>query len=258
MNTPKPRMVCRFSCGAASAVATKLAIAQYGETHEIRIINAFIVEEHEDNRRFLADCEEWFALPITVLRDEKYGASALEVFRRKRYMAGRGGAPCSKALKRDVLDAYCRADDVMVLGYTVEEQDRYDRFLDANNSVRVVAPLIERGLSKADCLAMIGRAGIELPITYRLGFNNANCIGCVKGGEGYMNKIRREFPIQFERLAAIQESIGPGAYLFRNRKTGERFSLRDLPPSAGRHSEILPDCGVSCELAEAELTGAQA
>lgn len=250
----KPRMICRFSCGAASAVATKLAIAQFSSTHEIHIINAFIVEEHEDNRRFLADCEAWFGQPVTVLRDEKYGASAIEVFRRKRYMAGRTGAPCSKVLKRDVLDAYCRADDVMVLGYTAEEQARYDRFLDSNNAAIVQAPLIDRGLTKADCLAMVERAGIVLPLMYRLGFNNANCIGCVKGGEGYMNKVRREFPIQFERLAEVQELIGPSAYLFRDRKTGKRFSLRELSPTAGRHTELLPDCGVVCELAEAEFT----
>ena len=61
------RIVCHFSCGAASAVATKLALGLYG-AGEIVIYNAFIEEEHEDNRRFLADCEKWFGHPITVLR----------------------------------------------------------------------------------------------------------------------------------------------------------------------------------------------
>ena len=65
-----PRVVCQFSCGAASAVATKLALAQYGETNEVEIINAFIAEEDDDNRRFLADCERWFGRTVTVLRDE--------------------------------------------------------------------------------------------------------------------------------------------------------------------------------------------
>ena len=48
------RMVCRFSCGAASAVATKLILAAY-PPEDVVIVNAFIKEEHEDNRRFLAD-----------------------------------------------------------------------------------------------------------------------------------------------------------------------------------------------------------
>ena len=66
------RIVCQFSCGAASAVATKLALAEYGE--RCAIVNAFIVNEHEDNRRFLADCERWFGVPVTVLRDGRKDA----------------------------------------------------------------------------------------------------------------------------------------------------------------------------------------
>ena len=62
------RIVCQFSCGAASAVATKLAIAQYSATHDVQIINAFLLEEHEDNRRFAVDCEAWFGRPITGRR----------------------------------------------------------------------------------------------------------------------------------------------------------------------------------------------
>lgn len=78
------RIVCHFSCGAASAVATKLAIAEHGKENLV-IYNAFIVEEDSDNRRFLADCEKWFGHPVTVLRDEKYGASAHNVWKQRRY-----------------------------------------------------------------------------------------------------------------------------------------------------------------------------
>jgi hypothetical protein len=45
MNTI-PRLVCWYSCGAASAVATKLAIAQYGLTHDIVIARCVVREEH--------------------------------------------------------------------------------------------------------------------------------------------------------------------------------------------------------------------
>lgn len=251
----EPRIVCQFSCGAASAVATKLILAQYGETRDVQIVNAFIHEEHEDNRRFLADCEKWFGRPITVLRDEKYGASAIEVFRRKRYLKGMRGAPCSKTLKRDLLDNFRHPSDAIVLGYTIDEQSRYDDFIDRNNDLQVLVPLIERGLTKGDCLGMLVRAGIEMPLMYRLGYDNANCIGCVKGGAGYWNKIRRDFPERFEEIAAIEESIGPSAYLFRDRATNERFSLRQLPPDAGRHDEPLPSCSFFCEIAVQEFTG---
>lgn len=252
------RYVCQFSCGAASAVATKLTLTRFGHSHDVPIINAFIAEEHPDNRRFLRDCEVWFGREIVVLRDEKFGASAREVFRRKRYTKGMAGAPCSRALKRDVLDDWGNPGDIMVLGYTADEQDRLDRFIDANNERRVYAPLIESGLGKEDVLAIVQRAGIELPLMYRLGYHNANCIGCVKGGAGYWNKIRRDFPDDFEEMAAIEESIGPGARLLRHRSgplKGQRFYLRELPPDAGRYQdEQSIECGASCELVEQELS----
>lgn len=246
------RIVCQFSCGAASAVATKLALAKYGATHDVQIVNAFIVQEHEDNRRFLTDCEKWFGQTVTVLRDEKYGASTIEIFRRKQFMKTRFGAACTTELKRKLLDKWKQPGDVMVFGFTTEEVDRLENFRDRNPDRPVLAPLIDAGLGKTDCKAMIERAGIELPLMYRMGYDNANCIGCVKGGEGYFRAIREDFPEQFEELAAVQESIGEGAFLFRNRATGERYSLRDIPHGPVRRNEALPACSFFCEIAEME------
>ena len=250
--TINPRIVCQFSCGATSAVATKLALAQYAG-REIIIVNAFIKEEDDDNRRFAADCERWFGHPITVLSDTKYGASVDEIWRRKQFMKGLHGAPCSMELKRKLLATVQRQGDVIVLGFDAGEQDRYEDLVDRNPERVFVVPLIERGLMKADCLAMVQRAGIELPLMYRQGFENANCPGCPKGGEGYWNRIRVVRPKRFAEVMAIQESIGDGAYFFRNRKTGERFGLKDLRPNAGRHNEPAPSCSFFCEFAEAEL-----
>jgi hypothetical protein len=253
MSSEKPRIVCQFSCGAASAVATKLALADYGSTHDVQIINAFLANEHEDNRRFLTDCEGWFGAPITVLCDTKYGANIIEVFRRERFMMSRQGAPCTRILKRRLMDAWKRPGDVMVFGYTVEEADRLDDFRERNPDRPVVAPLIERGLGKDDCKAMIQRAGIELPVMYRLGYDNANCIGCVKGGEGYFRAIREDFPEQFQLLCQVQDLLGPGSYLHRNRTTNERFSLRDLGEGTVRRNEKIPACSFFCEIAEADI-----
>lgn len=247
----KRRVVAQFSCGAASAVATKLAIREYGD--RVVIVNAFIAEELEDNRRFAADCERWFGLPITVLRDTKYGASVDEVWRRERYMKGRHGAPCSSLLKRRVLDAFRKPDDAIVFGYTAEEADRLDDFRGRNPELTILAPLVERQITKGECLALVEKAGIQLPSMYALGFENANCPGCPKGGEGYWNRIRVVFPEVFQQRMARQEDIGPGAYFFRNRKTGERFGLKDLAPNAGRHNEPAPSCGFFCDALSEEL-----
>lgn len=46
------RYVCQFSCGAASAIAAKIVLSE-GHPNTI-IVNAYVEEEHKDNRRFLA------------------------------------------------------------------------------------------------------------------------------------------------------------------------------------------------------------
>ncbi|OYP99306.1 hypothetical protein [Pseudomonas mandelii] len=247
------RIVCQFSCGAASAVATKLALAQYSATHDVQIINAFLANEHEDNRRFLQDCQKWFGQEVVQLRDEKYGADIIQVFRRERFMKGRNGAPCTKLLKRRLLDAWKQPGDVMVFGYTAEEVDRLEDFHDRNPDRPVIAPLIDAGLGKDDCKAMVERAGIELPLMYRLGYDNANCIGCVKGGEGYFRAIREDFPAKFEELCLVQDDLGEGSYLFRDRTTNVCFSLRDLGDGPVRRNEKIPSCSFFCEMAEADI-----
>lgn len=249
------RIVCQFSCGAASAVATKLAIAKYSGTHDVRIINAFLKEEHADNRRFAADCEQWFGHAVTNLRDEKYGASIIQVFRRVQYMKGPKGAPCSRALKRKVLDAWKQPGDIMVFGYTMEEADRLEDFRERNPELAVFAPLIDAGLSKEDCKAMVERAGIVLPLMYLMGYDNANCIGCVKGGEGYWRAIREDFPESFEAICLLQDEIGEGSWFLRYRSgplKEQRFPLRDLPLGPIVRNEALPSCSFFCELAEME------
>lgn len=253
------RLVYQFSCGAASAVATKIGLRDYGSETAI-IVNAFIEQEHADNRRFLADCERWFGRSIMVLRDEKYGASTHTVWNRKRYMKGRYGAPCSLELKRKLLAKIALLDDENVVGFTKEEEDRLDDLRENFPTINWKAPLIERGLSKADCLAIVDRAGIALPAMYQKGYDNANCIGCPKGGQSYWQAIREDFPEQFVQIGAIQQDIGAGAYFLRFRsgpRKGERMSLADLPPGRGNMAEEASfSCSFFCEMAEQTIQGA--
>lgn len=244
------RIVAQFSCGAASAVATKLALAEHGD--RVVILNAFLANEHPDNRRFLADCERWFGRQVTVLRDERDGADVIRLFRRRQFIKGFGGAICSAQLKRRLLDEWKQPGDVMVFGYTAEEADRLDDFRERYPDRPALAPLIERGLTKADCKAMVERAGIVLPLMYSLGYDNANCIGCVKGGEAYWRAIRSDFPVQFEAMAEVERELGDSAYLFRDRKTERRFPLTELGDGPVRRNDDLAGCSFFCEQAEQE------
>jgi PP-loop superfamily ATP-utilizing enzyme len=239
------RIVCWFSCGAASAVATKLAIAENAGKLPLVIAYTEVMEEHSDNKRFLAECEKWFGQNIVILGNDYYKRSIYETFKTSA-MNIRGAAPCTRVLKKQVRERYEQVGDRQVFGYTAEEQQRYDRFIDANNEVDVWVPLIEKGLNKVDCLAMLQNAGIELPQMYKLGYLNNNCIGCVKGGMGYWNKIRVDFPEQFDRMAKLER--------FKKQTIFKDRYLDELKPTDGNYPQE-PDieCSIFCQMAEQDI-----
>jgi len=239
------RVVSWFSCGAASAVATVLAAVQ----HEgVEAVYCRVVEEHPDNLRFLDDFSNCFGIPVKIIINEKYQGSAINTFKSRRYIKDqKGGAPCTFSLKKEMRRSYQLPNDVQVFGYTSEEQDRANRFLDANNDVNEWFPLLENNLTKQDCLYLVKSAGIELPMMYRLGYNNNNCIGCVKGGMGYWNKIRRDFPDRFNEMAKVERMIG---FAINKDRKGMVF-LDDLSPTKGHAMKDMPtDCGFTCEVSK--------
>jgi 3'-phosphoadenosine 5'-phosphosulfate sulfotransferase (PAPS reductase)/FAD synthetase len=244
--TEESRVVCWFSCGDASAVATKLAIEKYGD----RVVVAYTdpKAEHPDNARFLADCSRWFDREIIVLASRRYH-DPYDVMRVERYIVGPDGAHCTGAMKRELRFTFQRPDDIQVFGFTSEEVARADRFRQQNFEVHLETPLIDAGLSKEDCHRLIAAAGIEIPAMYRLGFLNNNCIGCPKGGMGYWNMIRRHFPARFAEMAALERDIG--ATCIRTKEEGRVF-LDQLDPNRGNIlAERDFDCSIVCEGQEA-------
>lgn len=243
------RIVCWYSCGAASAVAAKLAIDKYKDSgNEIVVAYTEIEEEHPDNKRFLRECETWFDRPILLLRNENYSASIYEVFGKTKYLVGPAGAACTRLLKKEVRKRFEKPEDIHIFGFTVEERERAERFLDQNN-VRAEFPLIENNLTKQDCFEVVAGRGILLPMMYRLGYKNNNCIGCVKGGSGYWNKIRRDFPETFARMAKQERILGRTICKYK----GERIYLDEMPDNIGRYeTEKEVQCGILCELTEGE------
>lgn len=248
------RIVCWFSCGAASAVATKLTLAQFAG-QEIVVARCIVREEHPDNDRFAADCERWFGVPIVNLMNEEYDGSIFNVFERRQYISGIHGAPCTLLLKKLVRQRFQTPADRHVFGYTAEEQGRWDDFLDANN-INAFAPLIDAGVTHADCLGMVERAGIVLPTMYKLGFHHNNCIACGKAtGQGYWNKIRIHFPPQFKNMGEVSRRLG--VKLVETHENGKkgRIFLDELQPGTGNYAdEPEIQCGIFCEMAEREYS----
>jgi hypothetical protein len=239
------RIVCWFSCGAASAIATKIAIEENAGKLPLVIAYTEVLEEHPDNRRFLTECEQWFGQEILILGNDRYKRSIFETFKTSA-MNIKGSAPCTQKLKKQVRQKFEHVHDRQVFGYTAEEETRVGKFLDANANVNLWVPLIDRGLMKEDCLAMLKNAKIELPAMYKLGYHNNNCIGCVKGGMGYWNKIKVDFPEAFDRMAKLER--------FKNQTVLKDRFLDELQPSDGNYpEEPKVECSIFCQLTEQDL-----
>ena len=234
------RVVSWFSCGAASAVATFLAAIKYGE---IEAVYCRVVEEHEDNLRFLDDFTRVTGIPVKVIMDEQHEGSIYKVFMKRRFIKNEHGAPCTMILKKDMRKSYQRPGDIQVFGYTIEEQDRADRFIDGNNDVTEDFILIDNGLSKQDCYSHLLRLGLKLPVMYSLGYSNNNCVGCVKGGMGYWNKIKVDFPIHFQRISDLER--------LKNQSVLKDRFLDELKTTDGNYPEEPKlECSIFCQMAE--------
>ena len=239
-----------FSCGAASAIALQEAICLYGDTCTVRAINTPIAEEHPDNRRFCDDVASWLGINIETAINPKYPeSSAVEVWRKRKAMsfAKKGAAPCTTHLKKEAR-YYWEANnhaDWHVLGFTAEERDRHDKFVLTERS-NLLPVLIDANLSKADCAQRLVEAGVRLPEVYRMGFPNANCIGCVKAtSPTYWNHVRTVAPEVFDERARQSRELGVRLVRVKN----ERVFLDELDPAArgAPLKSIQHECGIFCE-----------
>ena len=240
------KILAWFSCGITSAVACKIAINQYSDQVEPWYFE--IDSAHSDNERFIADCEKWYGMKINRARSEKY-RDQFDVIEKTRYINGPSGARCTRELKKEVrLKIEQSGFDSQVFGfeYDKKEINRAIRFKEQHPHTRPSFPLIDAKLTKEMCADILLNVGIELPAMYYEGFHNNNCIGCVKGGQGYWDLIREKHQEQFLKMAKLEREIG--------RSCINGVFLDELPQNAGRHGPpILPDCGTFCEIEFADL-----
>ena len=243
-------VLCWFSCGITSAVACKKAIDKY---ENVQIYYMEIDSAHDDNERFILDCEKWYGQKIHRIRSHKY-KDQFDVIEKTRYVNGPDGARCTLELKKNVrfeLEDRMKPDlfdpdkprfSNQVHGYEwkISEITRAIDYMMDFPYTNALFPLIEDRLTKENCAQILLDAGIDLPIMYLLGYNNNNCVGCVKGGKGYWNKIRIDFPKVFAAMAILERKIG--------RSCIKGCFLDELNPEDGKTpTPIIPNCSVVCD-----------
>ena len=229
-----------FSAGCSSFIASYLMRDSLDE-----IIYFDIANQHQDSMRFVRDAERLLGKDVTILRSDRY-SSVDDVIEKRRYINGPAGACCTFELKKRVRQDWETRNGIghtYVWGYDRDEKKRAERVEYAMPESHHIFPLIDYELSKADCHAMCEDLGIKRPAMYDLGYPNNNCIGCVKGGMGYWNKIRHDFPDVFERRARQEREIGHSCI--------KGVFLDELEPTRGNMNiEIFPECSMACMIAE--------
>lgn len=228
--------VCWFSAGVSSFIAGYLVRDSVDE-----FIYTHIDNQHPDTLRFVKDCENVLGRPVTILQSPyKTVDNVIETFR---FVNSRHGAKCTEILKKRVRKEweYGKKDLTYVWGFDYNERHRAEGTLQAMPKQKHIFPLIDRMLTKEEAHGMLAQLKIKRPAMYDLGYRNNNCIGCVKGGMGYWNKIRVDFPEVFALRAGQEREIGHtcinGVY------------LDELDPEAGRiEDEISEECSLICQI----------
>jgi PP-loop superfamily ATP-utilizing enzyme len=238
-----------FSSGAASAVAAKLTVEQYGNRCDVHLVNNPVREEDPDNLRFLRDIETWIGVEVEFAVNADYpSSSAVDVWDRRGGMVFPHGAPCTVSLKKHARQQWeaVNKPDWHVLGFHAGERRRHEQFI-LTERANVLPVLIDAGLTKEDCFAILRAEGIVLPRVYSEGFPNANCIGCVKAtSPTYWNHVRQQRPAIFAERAEQSRRLGVKLVRYR----GRRIYLDELPPDArGRPMKSMKavECGLFCE-----------
>lgn len=261
-------VICWWSGGVTSAVACKLMIDSVG-VENVLVVFLDTKNEHPSTYEFLKQCEKWYGAEIMRASSGKY-RSIEEVWIANNSLNVANGAICSTRLKRDVRIALQKKIpfSYQVFGFDIDEIGRAKAMRLNNSDAMPVFPLINELYSKKDCISYIQQANdmftkIDIPEPYKLGYNNNNCFqtGCVQGGVGYWQKMKREFPGKFNKMAYIEHLLTnrKGSPVTMLKVTSKGVSelvflkphsnyphIKDISMLKGREPKPLMDCNGFC------------
>jgi len=209
----KKNVICWWSGGITSAVACKVAIDLFG-IDRCRVVMIDTFNEHPDTYRFKEDCSKWYGKQIEVITDiGKQYENIQDVWRKHKSLNVATGAICSTQLKRRVREKWQETIDYdyQVFGFEFDKKEfNRAKSLEMNHpKAKSIYPLLMFGYDKDKCIEIVQEAGIEIPIMYKMGFRNNNCFGtgCVQGGIGYWQKMKRDFPDKFNEMADMEHEL---------------------------------------------------
>lgn len=219
---------------ASTMMLPERVIERYGRDNTV-LVMARLPNEDPDVWRLCDAVEARLGLPIQYIGLDM---TPWDIFFRERMMGSSRVDPCSKKLKREVLDRWVRnhypgADVVRHVGITYDEVDRFIRFRAAfeRQGVRAEAllandPTLTRAWLMTECERRYG----FVPRLYRWGFGHNNCGGaCVKAGHKEWARLLYWLPDVYgwweSNEARFRREISTTATILRDRRGGTTAPL---------------------------------
>lgn len=226
--------VCWLSAGVSSFIAGYLMRKQIDHFIYIRL-----ADQHPDSERFIKDCSEFLNRPIEILQTD--GPKTVDAVCRKHgFLRSGRGTLCSRYLKTEVGKQWAKHQKeslIYVWGLDCTEKSRVQQFMRRNDKAFYEFPLVAAKMTKDDAHRKLAELGIKRPLMYDLGYQNNNCIGCLRGGMAYWNDIRRDFPKVFASRAKLERDLGHSILT----KDGRPLFLDELPADAGHDTKAVRD-----------------
>jgi len=263
-------IIAWWSGGVTSAVTCKICIDTYGK-ERVRVIFIDTHNEHEDTYRFKKDCEKWYGIDIETISNigDKY-EKIQDVWTKHKSLNVAHGAVCSSELKRNAREKWEKNNEFtyQAFGFDVDETRRAKGMKLNHSRAKPIFPLLMHYYSKKDCINIIQDSGIEVPVMYKMGFLNNNCFktGCVQGGIGYWQKMKRDFPEKFEAMGKVEHDLtklkGTPVTMLKDQSKGGGLvflkphpdypDVKDITMMKGREPKPLFECNGFCGVNDLE------
>lgn len=222
------KRVVMFSGGIGSWAAARRVKAEHG-TDEMILLFADTMMEDADLYRFIEEAARDIGVPLTRIAD---GRTPWQVFEDERFIGNSHVDPCSKILKRKLMDGWrtgnCDpAETINYVGIDWTEKHRLERLQKRSAPWRYEAPLCGPPWKlKREMLADLRAARIEVPFLYRMGFAHNNCGGfCCKAGQSHFRLLLRQLPERYREAEAHENrlrAMGINGTILTDRRGGPK------------------------------------
>lgn len=251
MTTRDIHTVGTLSGGVSSWGACRRWVDRYGPDGMVLLFTDVggdgtnpLVGEDPDTLRFRDEAAANLGVPLVNLRD---GRDIWDVFTEKSWLGNSQLAHCSWELKtkpaREWMDANVAPGARVIVGIDITDIARLPAIAERWQPYQAVAPLTDKPLLwKPQLTRQLEALGIKPSRMYELGFEHANCPGCVKAGHehwlrllivmperyAYAEQREREFRLRHGDYAILRDRRGGGSRPMPLTELRERYEAGEV------------------------------